>query len=133
MPLKRSDAILDLSDPNIILEPHKHHPTECLLKNGDPLFCKKARYSSNKENHTMPTMLDPGQATDHADSSNGATSDRAQVIVVEDSDEAKSGKRSDEGETTGTDEDEGETTDEDDDAELGMCSINLGFLPLLTS
>ena len=42
MPLKRSDAILDLSDPNIVLGPCKRHPTERLLENGDPLVCKKA-------------------------------------------------------------------------------------------
>ena len=119
MLLERSDAILNLSDPNIVLGPRKRYPTECLLENGDLLVCKKARYSSNKENHATPTMPDPGQATDRADSSNGVTSDGAQVIVVEDSDEVKSDRGSDGGETAGTDEDEGETTDEDDDAELG--------------
>jgi len=44
MPLKISDAMLNLhSDPNIVLGPHKCCPTECLLKNGDPLANKKVR------------------------------------------------------------------------------------------
>ena len=43
MPLERSDAALDLSDPNVILGPHKRHPTERVLENGDPLACKRAR------------------------------------------------------------------------------------------
>ena len=111
MPLKRSNAILDLSDPNLVLGPCKHRPTECLLENGDPLVCKKARNSSNKEAHTLLSMLppthpihtmpNPGQATNHTESSDNKT-----AIVVEDSDETES--------------DVGETTDEDDKAELGM-------------
>jgi len=72
MPLKRSDAFLELSDPNIILGPHKHHSTECVLGNGDPLACKRARNvdvstdvstattvsnaSRDKENHRLSLM-----------------------------------------------------------------------------
>jgi len=115
MPLKRSNAILDLSDPNLVLGPRKHRPTECLLENRDLLVCKKARNNSNKEAHTlllmpppthpMHTMPNPGQATNRAESSDNKT-----AIVVEDSDEAESDVGSD----------AGETTDEDDKAELGM-------------
>jgi hypothetical protein len=98
MPLKRSNTILNLSDPNIILEPHKHRPTECLLENRDPLIYKKARYTSDQKNqpstllptHPMHTMPDPGQAIDHAESNNSRTSDETHVIVIEDSDEANS-------------------------------------------
>jgi len=43
MLLERSDAFLELSDPNIILGPYKCHPTEHVLENGDPLTHKRAR------------------------------------------------------------------------------------------
>ena len=114
MPLQRSDAIADLSDPNIILGPRKRRPTEHLLENGDPLAHKKARNDSNSmppPTHLTHAMPNPGQTTNHAESnhSDDGTSDEGQAIVVEDSDEEKS-----DGETV-----EGETT-EDDDAELGM-------------
>ena len=142
MPLERSDAIPNLSDPNIVLGPRKRRPTERLLENGDPLVCKKARRNSNKEKHTLPSMPPPThpmhtvpnprwatlssesmlplthplcttpnrQAIDHTESSDDGTSDGAQAIVVEDSDDMNNDWGSD----------EGETTDEDDDAELGM-------------
>ena len=42
MPLERTDAILDLSDPSIVIGPRKRHPTERLLENGDPLVYKRA-------------------------------------------------------------------------------------------
>jgi hypothetical protein len=45
MPLERSDAALDLSDPNVILGPRKRRPTERVLENGDPLACKRARHA----------------------------------------------------------------------------------------
>lgn len=117
MPLERSNAILDLSDPNLVLGPRKRRPTERLLENGDPLVRKKARYTSDQENqpltllptHPTHTMPDPEQATDHAESSDSRTSDGTHAIVVEDSDDANSDGGSD----------KGETTDEDDEAELG--------------
>jgi len=112
MPLQRSDAILNLSDPNIVLRPCKRRPTECLLENWDPLASKKVKYILSSMptptclmlTHTMPS---PGQ--NHAESSNDRTSDEGQAIVVEGSDGVES-----DGETV-----EGETTEEDDDAELG--------------
>jgi len=115
MPLQRSDAILDLSDPNIVLGPHKCHPTEHLLENRDPLASKKVKYILSSmptptcltPTHTMPS---PGQTTNHAESSDDRTLDKGQAIVVEDSDGAESN-----GEMV-----EGKTTKEDDDAELGM-------------
>jgi len=115
MLLQRSDAIPDLSDPNIILGPRKRRPTKCLLENGDPLVRKKARNNANSmppPTHPMHATPNPGQTTNHAESdcSNDRTSDEGQAIMVEDSDEEKS-----DGEAI-----EGETTDEDDDAELGM-------------
>lgn len=114
MPLQRSDAILDLSDPNIVLGPRKRRPTECLLENGDPLVCKKVKHAlPSVPTPTPPTPVDTipnsGQTTDQTESSDDSASGEDQAIVVEDSDEAESN-----GEGV-----EGETTDEDDDAELG--------------
>jgi len=134
MPLERSDVVLNLSDPNIILGPCKHCPTEHVLENRDPLACKRVRKAqgpiamtasnahTDKEDHTLsltllPTHLphtvpNPKQATNNAERGNDHMSHGPQVIVVEDS-------ASDEG------SDEGEATEEDDDAELGICSITL--------
>ena len=127
MPLNRSDAIADLSDPNLVLGPRKRRPTERLLENGDPLVRKKARNDlgsmpppSPLTHLTHPTDVMPnhGQAANRAetgssDHRNNVTSDEGEAIVVYDSDDA------DEGETEGESV-EGESTDEDDDAELGM-------------
>ena len=55
-------------------------------------------------------MSNPGGGTNCTDSGDSRASDGAQVIVVEDSNEAENDGESD----------EGGTTDEDDDAELGM-------------
>ena len=114
MPLQRSDAILDLSDPNIVLGPRKRCPTERLLENGDPLVCKKAKHSLPSVPTPTPLMLvdtipNPGQTTDQTKSSDDGASGEDQAIMVEDSDEAESN-----GEGV-----EGETTDEDEDAGLG--------------
>ena len=139
MPLERSDAILDLSDPNTVLGPRKRRPTERILENGDPLACKRVRKAqastamtisnacADEQDHTLslmspPTHLTsatcttptPRQATNHTNSNNDSTSDGPQAIVVEDSDGSEGS-------------DEGEVTDEDDDAELGMCSIGLFY------
>jgi hypothetical protein len=43
MPLERCNAVLDLSNATIVLGPRKHHPTEHVLENGDPLASKKKR------------------------------------------------------------------------------------------
>jgi hypothetical protein len=117
MPLKRSDAIANLSDPNIIIGPRKRRPTERVLENGDPLVLKKARNESNlipspptRPTHTMPNPTNHAESSDCGDNT---TSDDSQAIVVEDTDDADEGKS--DGETV-----EGEMTDEDDDAELGM-------------
>jgi len=139
MPLDRADAILDLSDPNVVLGPRKRRLTERVLENGDPLAHKKARkvsaavtVSSNAPSHmespTSSSMLPPTRLTitapqsirptrpalaarpssmHAAESGDGGTSDGAQAIVVEDSDDSGEGS------------DEKEATDEDDDAELG--------------
>jgi hypothetical protein len=110
MPLERCDAIPDLSDPNIILGPRKHCPTECVLENGDPLACKKGRrahastadVSADKEGLTIDT--------DSAESSDDQASGGIQVIVVDYSNDEGSKER--------------EVTDEDEDnnAELGTWS-----------
>ena len=126
MPLERSYAILDLSDPNIVLGPRKRRPTERVLENGDPL-AKKARNmhastsvtvndvadaSADKGKRTLSTMppappsSQSTHPTDSAESSDDQDSDRVQAIVVDDDDKKGS--------------DEGDVTDEDDDAELGM-------------
>jgi hypothetical protein len=122
MPLQRSDAITDLSDPYIILGPRKCHPTERLLENGDPLIYKKARDNSIKENYTSSSMPTPTHLTHivpnpertttdavSSDCSDERTSDDTQAIMVDDNDEAGSDR-----ETV-----EGETTDKNDDTELG--------------
>ena len=126
MTLNRSDAIADLSDPNLVLGPCKCRPTEQLLENGDLLVCKKARNESGSmlplsslthPTHPTDAMPNPGQATNCAETRssnchNNVTSDEGEVIVVNDSDDTDEGES--EGETV-----EGESTDEDDDAELG--------------
>jgi len=146
MPLERSDALLDLSDPNIVIGPHKCHATKCLLENGDPLVQKKNKAvptgmtvssaSADKDkldNHplsskllplTHPTHTAPGprEVTNHTEGGNDKASDRAQAIVVEDSSEGESDE--------GTGSDEGASTKEDDDTELGACCVVLvGFQP----
>ena len=136
MLLERSDAILDLSDPNVVLRPRKRCPTERLLGNRDPLVCKKKKKdqgdvstgvtvssATDNRNHILSSMLPPppppltnqahttlnvGQNTNHAQSHG------AQAIVVDDDEEESL-------ESDGDDEDEGATTEEDDDAELCMC------------
>jgi hypothetical protein len=127
MPLNRSDAIADLSDPNLILEPHKHCPTECLLENGDLLVCKKARNDLGSMllpsplthlMHLTDAMPNPRQATNCAetrssDCCNNVTLDEGETIVVDDSNNANEGET--EGESV-----EGESTNKDDDAKLDM-------------
>ena len=121
MPLERSDAIPDLSDPNIVLGPCKRHPTEHVLENGDLLACKKGRkvYTStadvlaaDKERLTVDTMPQssqltrPTDSTESGDNQSDQASDSIQAIVVDDSDDEGS--------------DEREVTDESNDAELSM-------------
>jgi len=55
MPLEQSNALLNLSDPNIIIGPHKHHATERLLENGNPLVWKK--------NKAVPTGMTVSSAS----------------------------------------------------------------------
>ena len=142
MPLEKSDAILDLSDPNVVLGPRKCRPTEHLLGNGDPLVCKKKKKdqddvstgtmvssTTDNGNYILSLMLPPpplslinqahtalnvGQNTNHTQSHG------AQAIMVDDDDEESL-------ESHGTDEDEGATTEENDNAELCTCSINLDY------
>jgi len=68
MSLERSDAILDLSDRNIILGPRKCRATEHVLENRDPLACRKKRKELSTDvtvsnahvdegDHTLPSML----------------------------------------------------------------------------
>jgi len=147
MPLERSNALLDLSDPNIVIGPRKHRATECLLENGDPLVWKKNKAvptgmtvssaSTDKDkldNHplsskpppplTYPTHTAPGprKVTNCTEGGDDKASDRAQAIVVEDSSEGESDE--------GTGSDEGASTEEDDDTELGVCCVVLvGFQP----
>jgi hypothetical protein len=111
MPLDRSDPLLDLSDPAIILGPQKCCPTECVLENGDPLVCKKARKmdASTVEKpesltHLIHTTPLPSQSIDSTEGDCDQSSDGTQAIVIDDSNERSN---------------RGEVTDEDDDAELG--------------
>jgi hypothetical protein len=131
MPLERSDAILDLSDPNIALGLHKRRPTERLLENGDPLACKKGRRAqastgvmvsdgSVDKDKLKPSLISPLMPlssqltgpTDSAEDSNDA------VIVVDDSNEEGS---------------EMEVTDKDNDAKLSMCLTTLDYIHQLIS
>jgi len=126
MPLERSNAILDLSDPNIVIGPRKRRPTERLLENGDPLVCKKARNKGTLDNRTSSSMLPPAhprQATNSTGSTHGddTTSDGAEAIAVDDKEESHGGDGGGEGSN------EGEATDEDDDAELGAYSMTLVY------
>ena len=130
MPLERSNAILDLSDPNIVIGPRKRRPTERLLENGDPLICKKARNKGTLDNRTLSSMLPPAhprQATNSTESTHGddTTSDGAEAITVDDKEESHGGDDSDKGSN------KGEATDENDDAELGAYSITLVFTLLI--
>ena len=133
MPLERSDAILDLSDPNLVLGPRKRRATERVLKNGDPLAKKKqndnmspgntgtivSNASVDKGKHTPSLIPVPAQlthailhakgATNNTKGSGTRTSGGAQAIIVEDGNN-------------------GATTDKDDDAELGMFSITLVYI-----
>jgi len=104
-----------------------------MLENGDPLACKRARKvhvstaetltnaSRDKENHgdrsssmaPLTQLTRQSHPTNSTESGNDQTSDGAQAIVLEDSDEEGSNEEGDGG-------DSGEATDEDDDAELGM-------------
>ena len=136
MLLERSDAILDLSDPNVVLGPRKRRPTERLLGNGDPLVCKKKKKdqgdvstgvtvssATDNGNHilsSMPLPLPPSlmnqahTALNMGQNTNHTQSHGAQAIVVDDDDEESL-------ESNGDDEDKGATTEEDDDAELCTC------------
>jgi len=124
MPLERSDAILDLSDPNIVLGQRKRRPTERLLENGDPLACKKGRKvlistdvtvsdgsadtDKLKPSSTSPSIPSSSQSTGPTDSAED-TNDEA-IEVDDDGDDEGS---------------EMEATDEDDDAELSTCLTTL--------
>jgi len=161
MPLERSDAFLDLSDPNIVLGPRKRRPTERLLENGDPLACKRVRTDMavsdacpSTPSSSMPPLARPGpigrpmlQVTRRPNprqaslsssmspptcpmpsptcqpnpSSDDGTSDGAQAIMVEESDESDKEEGGDEA------SDEQEVTDEDDNAELGTWSITFVY------
>ena len=130
--LDRSDAILDSSDPNIILGPHKHRPTECLLENGDPLLYKQGRKihtSADDVPTDMEKLMSSSAAlsadlidttppssqltcpADSSESGDDCTSDGVQAIAVDDSDK--------EGGNEEGSSDRG-VTEEGDDAELGM-------------
>jgi len=62
MPLEKSDAILDLSDLNVVLGPHKYCPAEHLLGNGDLLVCKKKK----KDQDNVSTGITVSSATDNS-------------------------------------------------------------------
>jgi hypothetical protein len=115
MPLERSNAILDLSNPNIVLGPRKHRPTERLLDNRDPLACKKGRRVTVSDDSVNRDKLRPSSASPSMPPSSQSTAltDSAEdshdkAIVVGDSNKE------------GSERCESEVTDEDDDAELGM-------------
>ena len=106
MLLERSDAVLDLSDPNIVLGPCKRRATKRLLENNDPLAYKKSKAvssaSADKDNHTSllslmlplthptPTVQDPWQTIKCTKRSDDRASDGAQEIMVDSSEESNS-------------------------------------------
>ena len=137
MPLERSYAIADLTDPNIVVGTRKCRPTECLIENGDPLAHKKARKVlkdlENMEKHTALSMPPPTrvahampalparQTTQSTEGVVDRVPDPAGAIVVADTDDEENGS-ADEGSTRIVRIDE-ETTEEDDNTKLGMCPI----------
>jgi hypothetical protein len=131
MSLERSNAILDLSDSNLILGPCKHHPTEHLLENSDPLASKKQRKgnaspgdasvmvsnaSADMRKDTLSLMPPPTQLT-HTTLLAMEATNKAQTIIVGDESKDKG--------------DKGATTDEDNDTELGAYFITLLYLQQL--
>ena len=150
MPLERSDAIVNLSDPTMVVGPCKRRPTERLLENGDPLTCKRARNSAavtvrnastDKENwssspmppptrmppsahlaHPTPMPTRPNHPTPAIQPNPGRTTDSTEISDSGTSDGAWAivVEDSDGEETDNEGSDKGEVTDEDDDAELGM-------------
>ena len=150
MPIERSNAIQDLSDPNLVLGPRKRRATERVLENGDPLAKKKRKdnlslgdagvtvnnASADKGKHTSslkkPAPAQQPQlahAAPHArgstPSTNGARGGDARTSDGAQAIVVEDGSDSDEG-NNGSDD--GATTDEDDDAELGMFSITLVYI-----
>ena len=137
MPLERSNAVLDLSDPNIVLGPHKRRPTERLLENGDPLAPKKKRkdeaspgntdmavsnVSADKGKCTLSTTLQPTQLTQSHTmpcARKAVNNGERASIIVDNKEENGKGKHG---------SNEGETTDKDNDAELGVYSSILIYL-----
>jgi len=105
MPIERQNAVLDLSDPNIVLGPRKRRATERLLENGDPLAAKKKR-SDKVSPQSLGNVGDTGTTDSSAEETTGTpdVAAAAQAITIEDGDK-------------------GATTDEDDDAELGACAM----------
>jgi hypothetical protein len=132
MVLERSDAILNLSDPNIVLGPCKYHPTKCLLENRDPLACKKGRKvltstdvtvsdgsvdtDKLKPSSTSPSIPSSSQST----SPTNSTEDTNNEAIEVDDDSNDEGS-------------EMEATDEDDDAELSTCLTTLDYIGQLIS
>jgi len=136
MPLERSNAVQDLSDPNLVLGPRKRRATERVLENGDPLAKKKrmgdvssGNANADKGKHTSSLVPAPAQlthatpcasgTTNGAKGSDARTSGGAQAIVVEDGDDTDENDEETHGSSGGA------TTDEDDDTELGTFSIIL--------
>jgi len=109
MPIERQNAVLDLSDPNIILGPHKCHATEH-LENSDPLAAKK-KQSDKVSPQSLGNVGDAGTTDSSAEETTGTpdVAAAAQAITIEDGDK-------------------GVTTDEDDNTELGACAMQCVLL-----
>jgi hypothetical protein len=130
MPLDRTDAILDLSDPNIVVGPRKRHTTKHVLENGDPLAHKKVRKESaavtvssdapsHMENPTVSSMPPPTESTPRPTRPTLATRpSNMHAAVSADSDEGASESSDGARAIVVEDSDENAATDEDDDAEL---------------
>ena len=81
MPLERCDAILDLSDPNIVLGPRKRRATERLLENGDPLAWKKKKMDLSTDATVSNAHADEGGHTSSLVSPQAPLAHTAQSIL----------------------------------------------------
>ncbi len=106
----------DTPESNVVQGKHKHHLTECLHENSDPLSCKRARKKAASSAALTGSTSLSWQGLDTAALSDDGLD--IQPINIDNSDLKDSRKNDD-------DEREREATklDESDNAELGKSSI----------
>lgn len=137
MPLERCNAVLDLSDPTIILGPRKCCPTERVLENGDPLASKKKRRDNVSSSNTGVTGSNVTKPC--ADKRKDMAHTLSLILplppqlahTLPHATQRDTVNHSQHNDTEGADaiivEDEGAITEEDDVAELGQYSITFVY------